>query len=522
MLKFVRKFIKWVLLYVLLIILTKLCFIIHPLWLNDLLVRMPFSINQEVALFIILSLLIPVFMMIKDHLLNYVVNLMSYHIGKDLLNEILHREVLDVKKYTANQISRIVNMFSWLVCDFYLYSLLDTVLSIIASLIMLLILAQYNVFISLFILVGHGLHLLVIYRIQHKITLNAEIKTKEENLFLSTFTHYIVRIKQVITRSKQTDCQQVLTNQYEHYDQANKTFSRYKSLSSSMGQTSFWIIRFASLLFCLILVDAYDMPLGVLQLAFFYSNEIGNCLQIAFDSLPIYSELKGTYRLVREFLDIEETKSSGHQEPFDTIILKNLSFKYDDKTIFNHINAHFEKGNIYVIKGENGSGKSTLMKIISGMYSKYEGEILLDNKPLKDYDKMYYFGHLISILTQDDLIFEGTIKENLLYDDENKINKICQTLRIENKDKYVLSKGENLSGGEKRKILLARALLDIQQKHPSLVIFDEPTYALEKSLVSDIKDKIKEIARESIVIVVSHDQDDFDQGIEINLDKIKN
>ena len=296
-----------------------------------------------------------------------------------------------------------------------------------------------------------------------------------------------------------------------------KSLSVYRSLSSSLGEAGFWLIRFATLLLGLYLSKTMGVTLATLQLAFSYSSEIGSCMQMVSEFMPTYSELKANYAEIQELYRIEDIKRDGYENKFDKIQVRNLEFGYDNNLVLNGINAEMKIGNVYVVKGENGRGKSTFIKIISGIYANYHGEILLNNISLKDYNKEYYFDHLITILTQDDLLFEGTIKDNLLSEDELFLSKVCEYINIGNLERHVLVNGENLSGGEKRKILLARALLDIKRKNPSLVIFDEPTYAIEVDLISKIVNIINQISKKCIAIVISHDDLPFENKVEINL-----
>lgn len=516
-LKFIKEHIRQSTQYLFLIIIANVCIIYQPLLLGNVLSQSSFHFDLQILMFLTLSVITPLVTSYKDRTLNYVTNLMSVDVANNMVNDILHKDILEVKKKTPNFIIRVINNFSWLISAFYLYTFLYTIISLISATIMLFLLSKSNLYLSAFIFMSHLLRLLMIYFVQKKIMNSVEKKIKSENLFFSTLTSYITKLKTIITRSKFKESRQVLEKQMSNHLLSVKSLSVYRSLSSSLGEAGFWLIRFATLLLGLYLSKTIGVTLATLQLAFSYSNEIGSCMQMVSEFMPTYSELKANYTEIQALYRIEDIKRDGYENKFDKIQVRNLEFGYDDNLVLNGINVEMKIGNVYVVKGENGRGKSTFIKIISGIYANYHGEILLNNISLKDYNKEYYFDHLITILTQDDLLFEGTIKDNLLSEDELFLSKVCEYINIGNLERHVLVNGENLSGGEKRKILLARALLDIKRKNPSLVIFDEPTYAIEADLISKIVNIINQVSKKCIVIVISHDDLPFENKVEIDL-----
>lgn len=200
------------------------------------------------------------------------------------------------------------------------------------------------------------------------------------------------------------------------------------------------------------------------------------------------------------------SKSKLKLNDIKSLELKNLSFSYkaNDKKCINKISYKFDIGKKYAIVGSNGSGKSTLLKILAGYYNEYEGDIFINNikyKEISENDK----NSLVSYMEQNVFLFNWNINDNIiLSDDFNKIKyeEIIKELKIQkileqyNDNKIV---PENLSGGEKQKIAIARCLL----KNSPILIADEPTSAL------DIESKnIFEFLIENsnkINIIVTHD-----------------
>jgi len=515
--KFVKQHLKTSLLYFFLLTLSNICIIYQPLSLSKVLEKSQFSFDTDILIFIGLSILTPCIISFKDRTLNYVTNLMSVRVANDMMQKMLHKDILQIKKYSSNYIIRVINNYSWLVSDFYLYTFLDTLISLITALVMLWLLAQRNAYIALFVLICHLLRLLGIYLIQGNIVKSSEEKIDRRNTFLGAFSNYLIKIKHIVIRSKQQDCYSILSNQSRLNLNATKKNAHWKSFSSSMGQTSFYTIQFATVLVGLLLSNRFGITVAILQLSFSYATEIGKCLQMVSELFPAFAELKAYDGYVQSLLEIKNMKSIGLTNRFKQIKLDHLSFGYDEKKILQHLNYEFNTGYIYVIKGENGTGKSTLIKVISGLYSQYDGQILLDGIPLEDYNIEYFFNHLISILTQDDLLFEGSIRDNLLDENEGHIEEVAKYFGLNDIDKQITSNGTNLSGGEKRKVLLARTFLNIINKKPPLVIFDEPTYALETETVRKVIDAINKLSKHCIVIIVSHEKETIKNAIEIQL-----
>ena len=183
-----------------------------------------------------------------------------------------------------------------------------------------------------------------------------------------------------------------------------------------------------------------------------------------------------------------------------SINIKNVSFYYNDnKLLFNNINLNISGNKIIGIKGNSGIGKSTLFKLLLGLYKPKSGEILIDNIPILDYDKHYYYNNVISYVGQEPNLLEGSVMDNIL------INK--------NYDRYLYSiikdlisdiiiDDINLSGGQKQRVAICRAIM----KKPRFLLLDEPTSALdlnnEKKLMIILKKIIENY--NITIIMISH------------------
>ena len=191
------------------------------------------------------------------------------------------------------------------------------------------------------------------------------------------------------------------------------------------------------------------------------------------------------------------------------IEVKNLSLKYKvkdakTKTVLNDINIKLPDSGLIFIVGKSGSGKSSLLSIMEGFLKPTSGFVRFKNDDIYDtkFDLEKYYSE-IGVLFQDFNLFkEYTLKENLelISDDKNKINELLIKYGL---DHVKNNKVFNLSGGEKQRCALIRALI----KDPKIIFADEPTGALDNKNSELLMNDLYEISKEKLVIVVTHNED---------------
>lgn len=192
------------------------------------------------------------------------------------------------------------------------------------------------------------------------------------------------------------------------------------------------------------------------------------------------------------------------------LIVENLSKKIKDKTILNNINLELESGNVYGFVGRNGCGKTMLFRAISGLINIDSGKVILDDKEL--HVDMQILPDMGIILENAGLYTEFTGKKNLeiLSKIRNKISSedIDDAIRrvgLDPDDKRTVRK---YSLGMKQRIALAQAIME----HPSIIILDEPTNALDEDGVKKIRQIImEEKERGSMILLASHNREDIEQ-----------
>lgn len=194
------------------------------------------------------------------------------------------------------------------------------------------------------------------------------------------------------------------------------------------------------------------------------------------------------------------------------IVFKNVYFRYiENIPILQGINMQIPGGKMYAIVGKSGSGKSTLVNLIPRLYDVDEGSVLINNVDVRDFD-LEYLRKNIGIVSQETYLFNGTIYENLKYAKEDAtFEEIVNATKIANiydminglPDKFdteVGNRGLKLSGGEKQRLSIARALL----KDPKILILDEATSALDSISENAIQDALFAVMENRTSIVIAH------------------
>ena len=195
---------------------------------------------------------------------------------------------------------------------------------------------------------------------------------------------------------------------------------------------------------------------------------------------------------------------------FDSVTFKHKSSNYN---ALSNISFEVNKGQTIAFVGPSGAGKSTLVKLLVGLYAAPEGNIYYNDINSKEMD-IDELRHQLGFVTQDTQLFSGSIKENLLFvkpnATEDEINlsldqASCRNLlaRSENGLETIIGEGGmKLSGGEKQRLSIARALI----RKPRLLVFDEATSALDSITEEEISNTIKDIAnkKEHITVLIAH------------------
>ncbi len=195
----------------------------------------------------------------------------------------------------------------------------------------------------------------------------------------------------------------------------------------------------------------------------------------------------------------------------NSIQFKNVGFLYEDKVILNNLELSIEKGKTVALVGSSGAGKSTLVDLIPRFHDVGVGELLIDGINIKEYS-LSSIRNQMGVVTQEAILFNDTIANNIALGMDNPSEEqIINAAKIANAHNFILQKedgyrtnigdrGNKLSGGEKQRITIARAVL----KNPPILILDEATSSLDTESERLVQDAIYNLMENRTSIVIAH------------------
>lgn len=232
-----------------------------------------------------------------------------------------------------------------------------------------------------------------------------------------------------------------------------------------------------------------------------------------------YVDYKLNKVTVNKYISLLETKDDNALTTGKTIKslqgnieFKNLSYRYNEKrkNVIENLSFKIKANSSVALVGESGSGKSTIIKLIIGLIKYQKGNILIDDFELSELNLNSFYDH-VTYVSQDAPIFDGTLRENLIFDKNIEDNKIIEVLKLVSLEKLYNNldnglntelgeKGITLSGGEKQRVALARLFFDDSK----IIILDEATSAMdnitEKKVMNNILTKLKN----KTIIIIAH------------------
>ena len=293
-----------------------------------------------------------------------------------------------------------------------------------------------------------------------------------------------------------------------------------------------------------IFFTAFGILVGILKVIMllyaFYSKSltIGEIVAIitllgkAYEPIAIFNVEYIDYKLNKQAVDkfiklldlkdVSNIDSGLKLKKLDgNIELKNIDYSYENKKVLNNVSLKIKSGSYVAFVGTTGSGKSTLIKLISGLIKTKKGEVLVDGTNLNEIDLNSYYDH-VSYLSQDSVIFDGTLKENIVFDkkvSDEEIEKVLGLVCLEEfykklpdgLDTNLGEKGILVSGGERQRIGLARLFFD----KANVVILDEATSQVDNITEKVVMKNINNYLENKTLIVIAHRLNTIENADEI-------
>lgn len=248
-----------------------------------------------------------------------------------------------------------------------------------------------------------------------------------------------------------------------------------------------------------------------------YALNVLNCLMMLSNIMVLINIASASAERIVEVLD-EESSLKNNDVALKSVAdgsidFENVGFSYidnKDKECLKDINLHIESGSTIGIVGGTGSGKSSFVQLIPRLYDVTEGTVKVGGVNVKDYD-LATLRNEVSVILQKNVLFSGTIKENLRWGNENasdeELISACKLAQADpfiqtfpdKYDTYIEQGGTNVSGGQKQRICIARALL----KKPKILILDDSTSAVDTKTDALIRKAFKEQTPDTTKIIIA-------------------
>jgi ABC-type multidrug transport system fused ATPase/permease subunit len=267
------------------------------------------------------------------------------------------------------------------------------------------------------------------------------------------------------------------------------------------------------------MIQAGELHLSQLIQFVIYSGFVGGTLGGFADMFGQLQKTIGATQRVRELMDtdselIVHNEDQNDERLIGEIEFQNVEFAYPSRkevTVLKDVSFKAGKGEHIAIVGGSGGGKSTIASLVLRFYSADKGNILIDGKPIQDYD-LSALRKQIAYVPQDVILFGGTIYENILYGkpDASK-EEVMEAAKKANAWKFIESfpdqfetlvgeRGIQLSGGQKQRIAIARAVI----KDPAILVLDEATSALDSESELLVQEALDDLMKNRTSLVIAH------------------
>tara|TARA_B100000767_G_scaffold274894_1_gene309462 strand:- start:437 stop:2173 length:1737 start_codon:yes stop_codon:yes gene_type:complete len=443
-----------------------------------------------------------------------------------LLKNILHQ---NYNFYMENNTSKISNILNTQIDTYTLYVLRPIIffvseLIIFLGIFLLIILGGF--FDSLLFMIPILLFsILILKRINRSIKSWSIIRINENQKLINSSFNLINSIKEIILYGKIADLIKKFKQPVKllsDIEIKNSIINIYPKILLEQSLILILIIIMLSMSFAGKINDEIIITLGFYLAA---AYRVLPSINKIFNSIQHLKFGKPSYGNIKEYFDLDykikffENSQNNFFDFKDKIEIKNLNFEYvKNKKVLNNINFKIEKNKIVGILGNSGSGKTTLINLLAQLLDLQSGKITIDGKIIESTNDKRKFQNLISITSQDSFLFDGTIKDNIIFGSDKKFSnqdfyKSIEMAQLEDVieklpsgvNENIGSEIKTLSSGQKQRITIARSFYNKRQ----LMIFDEATNSLDNQNEKKIIENLKSYSKNSSIIIISHNLDNL-------------
>lgn len=478
--------------------------------------KMVLAYNKHLT-FLHLILVVFLNIVILKNGINYIKNKLilnlSVKLDKEITNKVTNHILnLPYEYFISKQAGELVTIiedienFKEIVTKIFILSVVDLILSIVVII--------YTSILNIYIGLALFAMILGVFLLTKKfqyIFNDLFVKYKVNRInYTSSLINYFTSFETVKNLNVSKNVSSILSKKYY------KSLENDKNYNKQNYKYNFFLNLFIDLFYCIFIFLAsfisYSNDIGFLDIVLFSSIfylVIGLISNIT-ESLSLYKVYSTSVDRVLDCLEVKQEEITKSKfEKINKIVFKNVRYEKDYKQILNNVNLTINKNDKVFITGESGLGKSTLMKLLLRYYNLTDGKILIDGININDLD-LSFIRENITYIGQNEELFPGSIisNMNLVSCDEEKIKEMADItllnkfLKENNMDlNYVIEEGGfNLSGGEKKKVILTRGLLHFKNVLILDEVFNEISPFEEKTILNNLFLKYPD----KIIIMISH------------------
>ena len=479
-----------------------------------------FSFEQNIHIGLIIILIIFLLKNILIILINFLQKRSFYNIQRKIKyiavdNYLMH----DFKNNTdsalmVRDINYVNDIFSWLSLALGFIS----ELIILTSIFCFLLIFNFNVSISIF-LFGFFVAILIKFFLKERIQRWSRENNVIKKVYYRTLIDLIYGLKEIVLFNKENFFAEKFKKNYKHNLDIALKVRIIELIPRPLIEIIFITVIVVIVYFFFQKFKDFNAFLPYLGVYVFSALRIlpnitkiislNNSIRFSYKQVQTLKEICENFKEKR---DVASQNKEFKIDNLNKIVLKNCSVKFGENIILNNLNLEIENNKFYGLIGKSGSGKTTLLNLMSGIISPSGGEFLVNNMNFSE--NLYDWKQNVGFVPQNVFILNDTVRKNIAFGeneseiDDKKIEEVINQAELrqfvenlDGKEEYVIEEnGQNISGGEKQRIGIARALY----RDPKLLLLDEPTSALDKETEISFIQTLNRIRKNKVIILSSH------------------
>lgn len=453
----------------------------------------------------------------------------SYSLNSKVLRKLQRVNILKLETNDTSYLNQRINNDVNSIIIYIINLVKDLIIQIINLIFSMLFLINIDFKISIVLLLVIVFYIVFYKLLRKKIQVIKNRVLEKKAKYYSRLQDQLYYVKFIKIYNFGNYISNYLSNEYTKLREILITDQKYTYLLSLGEQSAILVIQLLIYIIGGLKVITRELSIGMFTIVSQYFYKVIGSIKF-FSSL--YQQYLSSYVSYKRLLEIEQfmPDNTGDVilEDIKRIELDNVTFAYGEMKVIQNFTLKMNTGNVYAFVGMNGSGKTTLINLIVGLYTDYRGVIKYNSINQCETDLYKTRENCFSIVSQTPLLFNGTIKENLMMNKNISLNDIKYYLLEFNListedemddflDKNINELTTRMSGGEGQKINIIRELL----RNKSVYILDEPTSSLDRKSKEVLKKIILEKKKNHIIVLISHDME-FLKGVpieEIYIDK---